>query len=125
MATLTDAQKIVKYRSQAEDKTIPQDARNKLLDRANELEYKAFEGEKKMAKGGAVAKKKPIMEYGGKEKYASKAAMAKHEKGEGKAMEKKEKMMSKGKPAGVAILISPVKKLAKGGAVKPMAKKKC
>lgn len=120
MATLTDAQKIVKYRSQAEDKSIPQDARNKLLDRANELEYKAFEGEKKMAKGGAVAKKKPVMEYGGKEKYASKTAMAKHEKGEGKAMEKKEKaMMPKGK--GIAILIAPAKKLAKGG----MAKKKC
>ena len=37
--------------------------------------------------------KKMISEYGGKEKYASKAAMAKHEKAEGKAVEKKEKMM--------------------------------
>lgn len=37
--------------------------------------------------------KKMIKEYGGKEKYASKKAMMKHEKSEGKAMEKKEKMM--------------------------------
>lgn len=65
-----------------------------------------------------MATKKPVLEYGGKEKYASKAAMAKHEKGEGKAMEKKEKAM-KGK--GVAVLIAPVKAMAKGG----MAKKKC
>lgn len=40
--------------------------------------------------------KKVIKEYGGKEKYASKSAMMKHEKKEGKAFEKKEgKMMSK------------------------------
>jgi hypothetical protein len=35
--------------------------------------------------------KKSIKEYGGKEKYASKAAMAKHEKKEGAKMEMKEK----------------------------------
>jgi uncharacterized protein YoaH (UPF0181 family) len=139
MATLTDAQKIEKYRAAANDKTIPQDARNQLLDKANEIEYKAYEAQKKkLAKGGMVEKapmkkapmkamakggdmKKSISEYGGKEMYASKGAMAKHEKGEGKAMEKKEKMMSKGKPSGVAIIITPAKKLAKGG----MAKKKC
>lgn len=34
--------------------------------------------------------KKKISEYGGIEKYTSKAAMAKHEKKEGKAVEKKE-----------------------------------
>ena len=34
--------------------------------------------------------KKKISEYGGKEKYASKAAMAKHEKKESKSFEKKE-----------------------------------
>jgi len=39
----------------------------------------------------AAAKK--ISEYGGMEKYASKAAMKKHEKVEGKKVEKKEKMM--------------------------------
>ena len=33
---------------------------------------------------------KMIKEYGGKEKYASKAAMAKHEKKETKKVEKKE-----------------------------------
>jgi len=92
MATLTDAQKITKYRSQANDKSIPQDIRNEYLDKANALEYKAYEGEKKMAKGGAV-KKAPA----------------------------KKMAMPKGKPAGVAILIAPAKKLAKGG----MAKKKC
>jgi hypothetical protein len=37
--------------------------------------------------------KKSIKEYGGKEKYASKAAMAKHEKKEGAKMESKEKFM--------------------------------
>lgn len=39
--------------------------------------------------------KKSIKEYGGKEKYASKAAMAKHEKKEGAKMEMKEKSMGK------------------------------
>ena len=37
---------------------------------------------------------KSIKEYGGKEKYASKAAMAKHEKKEGSKMEAKEKTMT-------------------------------
>lgn len=36
--------------------------------------------------------KKVIKEYGGKEKYTSKTAMAKHEKKEGKSFEKKEKL---------------------------------
>lgn len=92
MATLTDAQKIEKYRAQANDKSIPQDVRNDLLDKANALEYKAYGESKKMAKGGVVKK-----------------AAAK-------------KPMPKGKPAGVAILITPAKKMNKGG----MAKKgKC
>ena len=105
----TDAQKIEKYRAQANDKSIPQDVRNQYLDKANELEAKAAG----YAKGGAVVKKKPIIE--GKEKYASKAAMLKHEKKEPKKVEKKEEKMAKG---GVSAF-------AKGGAVKPMAKKKC
>jgi hypothetical protein len=50
-----------------------------------------------MAKAGKA--KKQISEYGGKEKYASKAAMAKHEKKESKAMEQKEKKMAMKKPA--------------------------
>lgn len=37
--------------------------------------------------------KKVISEYGGKEKYTSKAAMKMHEKKEGKKVEAKEKMM--------------------------------
>jgi hypothetical protein len=43
----------------------------------------------------SAAKGKMISEYGGKEKYASKTAMMKHEKKESKAMEAKEKMMMK------------------------------
>jgi hypothetical protein len=38
--------------------------------------------------------KKMISEYGGMEKYTSKKAMMKHEKSEGKKVEKKEKMMA-------------------------------
>jgi len=38
-------------------------------------------------------KKKMISEYGGKEKYPSMAAKAKHEKKEGPKVEKKESMM--------------------------------
>lgn len=37
--------------------------------------------------------KKMIKEYGGKEKYASKAAQARHEKKESKSFEKKEQKM--------------------------------
>lgn len=51
----------------------------------------------------------------GKEVYKSKAAMLKHEKTEPKKVEKKEEKMAKG---GISMY-------AKGGAVKPMAKKKC
>ena len=113
--------KAASYRKQAEDKSLPQSVRNQFLDNANDLEAKA--SGVKLAKGGAVAKKKSISEYGGREKYASKAAMAKHEKGEGSAMEKKEKAAMK-KAAGVAIVIGvgKPKAMAKGG----MAKKgKC
>lgn len=39
---------------------------------------------------------KMISEYGGKEKYPSKAAMKKHEKAESPAMERREKKMAKG-----------------------------
>jgi len=41
--------------------------------------------------------KKVISEYGGKEKYTSKAAMKMHEKKEGKKVEAKEKMMMFGR----------------------------
>ena len=66
----------------------------------------AADGVGKMAKGGKVSA--PIKEYGGKEKYASKAAMMKHEKKEPMKMEKKEKEMAKGGTV----------KCATGGAVK-------
>lgn len=60
------ASKISKMRKRAEDKTLPQEVRNQLLDNANKLEQEM--GEKasgmKYAKGGAV-KKKPAMAKGG------------------------------------------------------------
>jgi hypothetical protein len=45
----------------------------------------------------ATNKAKKVSEYGGAEKYASKSAMAKHEKGESKKYEMMEKKMMKGK----------------------------
>jgi hypothetical protein len=48
-------------------------------------------------RGQRTAKNKMVKEYGGKEKYASKTAMMKHEKGESKKMEMMEKKMMKGK----------------------------
>lgn len=63
----TDAEKVKMYREKAKDESIPQEVRNAYLDRANELERKAYEATKaptptappaKMAKGGAV--KKPM-----------------------------------------------------------------
>jgi len=61
------AAEIKRLRAQAKDKSIPQEARNEMLDRANaiELEFydKAVKGGETMAKGGAV-KKKGYM-YGG------------------------------------------------------------
>jgi len=45
-------------------------------------------------------KKKIIKEYGGKEKYKSKAAMKKHEKKESKKMEAREKYKMGGKAKG-------------------------
>jgi hypothetical protein len=56
----------------------------------------------------------------GKETYASKGAMMKHEKKEPMKKEKAEEKMPKGK-GGIAIMIGMPKKMAKGG----MAKKKC
>ena len=61
------AAEIKRLRAQAKDKSIPQEARNEMLDRANaiELEFydKAVKEGKTMSKGGAV-KKKGYM-YGG------------------------------------------------------------
>jgi hypothetical protein len=58
----TDAELVAKYREKAKDKTLPQDVRNMYLDKAVELEQKAYKQAKptslgpKMAKGGAVSK---------------------------------------------------------------------
>jgi len=128
----SDAKKVADLRKMAEDKTLPQAVRNSYLDRANEIERSGYEKMKMtegMAKGGAVKKKPamaimigvgpakkmakggkvtaPIKEYGGKETYSSKAAMAKHEKKEPMKMEKKEQMAKGG-----------TVKCATGGAVK-------
>lgn len=43
----TDAEKVKMYREKAKDTTVPQEVRNTYLDRANELERKAFEETKK------------------------------------------------------------------------------
>jgi len=62
------ADKIKKHRMAAQDKSLPQDVRNVHLDRANELEQKAYEEAKKagkaMAKGGAVKKKEDVKRGG-------------------------------------------------------------
>lgn len=77
----TDAEKVKKYREMANDKTIPQDVRNIYLDKANEIERKAFVDyqsgtsktdlmqtnvkKKEMAKGGYATKKPMKMATGG------------------------------------------------------------
>lgn len=121
----TDAEKVKMYREKAKDTSIPQEVRNTYLDRANELERKAYEEtrkaptapETKLAKGG-MAKKAPA---------ASKKPMLAIMIGVGKAPAKDTskktpakymEFSNKGKPKGMA----PVKAMAKGG----MAKKgKC
>lgn len=61
----TDAEKVKMYREKAKDESIPQEVRNTYLDRANELERKAYEATKaptpstppaKLAKGGMASK---------------------------------------------------------------------
>lgn len=42
----TDAEKVKMYREKAKDTSIPQEVRNTYLDRANELERKAYEDSK-------------------------------------------------------------------------------
>ena len=54
------AAEIKRLRSQAKDKSIPQEARNEMLDRANEIEYKFYEkeaGGKSKAKGEGMMSK--------------------------------------------------------------------
>ena len=82
------AMKIEKLRKQAEDKSLPMEARNQLKDRANMLEQEmAKKAGVRLAKGGAVmpsrggrtaTNKEKKMMYGGMaEKMPMKPAMAK------------------------------------------------
>ena len=85
----TDAEKVKMYREKAKDTSIPQEVRNTYLDRANELERKAFEATK--------APEKKMM-YGGMPVRGSRTATNKTKKmmGGGYAMPAKTTMMSKG-----------------------------
>lgn len=98
------AAEVKRLRTQAQQKGIPQDAKNNMLDRANAIEAKWFSKEtgKPYAKGGAVKKKAPA-----KKAPATKTA-------------------SRQSPV-VAIMVGamdkkPTKKMAKGGVSK---KAKC
>lgn len=86
----SNAEKVVKFREMAKDKSLPQDVRNTYLDRANELERAEYEATKPkektaavtaMAKGGAVKKaaKAPVkaMAKGGAVKKMNSGGMAK------------------------------------------------
>ena len=92
----TDAEKVKMYREKAKDTAVPQEVRNTYLDRANELERKAFEATK-------VPEKK--MMYGGMPVRGSRTAT-----------NAKKKMMGGG-----YAMKPPVKAMAKGGAVKKAA----
>ena len=80
----TDAEKVKMYREKAKDASIPQEVRNTYLDRANELERKAYEATKapttpptKLAKGGMAKKPVKAMAKGGAVKKAPVKAMNK------------------------------------------------
>ena len=85
----TDAEKVKMYREKAKDTSVPQEVRNTYLDRANELERKAFEATKKAP---AVPEKK--MMYGGMPVRGSRTATNKEKKmmGGGYAMKAPMKM---------------------------------
>jgi hypothetical protein len=125
------AAEIKRLRAQAKDKSIPQEARNEMLDRANaiELEFydKAVKGGETMAKGGAV-KKKGYM-YGGDatkmngmHKMPDGSMMKDSAMAKGGAVKKRaaKKEMTRKSPV-IAVMIGltdkkkPAKKMAKGG----------
>jgi phosphotransferase system IIB component len=126
------AAEIKRLRAQAKDKSIPQEARNEMLDRANaiELEFydKAVKEGKTMSKGGAV-KKKGYM-YGGDatkmngmHKMPDGSMMKDSAMAKGGAVKKKpaaKKTASRQSPV-IAVMIGmtdkkkPAKKMAKGG----------
>lgn len=96
----TEAQKVADLRKQAQDKSLPQEVRDMADKKANQIEGRSVKKETgiELAKGGMA--KKPA---------AKKAPM-------------KETAKQPMKKAGVAIVIAPMKKMAKGGSVK---KAKC
>ena len=100
----TDAEKVKMYREKAKDASIPQEVRNTYLDRANELERKAFEATK-----AAPATPEKKMMYGGMPVRGSRTATNKQKKmmGGGYAMPAKTTMMSKG---GMTKKAAPAKK---------------
>jgi hypothetical protein len=104
----TDAEKVKMYREKAKDTSIPQEVRNTYLDRANELERKAFEETKKappakLAKGGVASKKPMIAIMIG----VGKPAKAPAKGGPAKYME----FSNKGKPKGMTpVKAAPKKK---------------
>jgi hypothetical protein len=123
------AAEIKRLRAQAKDKSIPQEARNEMLDRANaiELEFydKAVKEGKTMSKGGAVKK----MAYGGDaikmngmHKMPDGSMMKDSAMKHGGAVKKRaaKKKMTRQSPV-VAVMIGltdkkkPAKKMAKGG----------
>lgn len=100
----TDAEMVAKYREKAKDKTLPQDVRNMYLDKAVELEQKAYKEAKPTSLGTKFAK-------GGMPVKGSRTATNKATK------------MTKAKVPAVAIMIGvakPKAKMATGG----MSKKK-
>ena len=120
----TDAEKVKMYREKAKDESIPQEVRNTYLDRANELERKAYEATK-----GAPTTPPAKLARGGMPVRGSRTATNKEKKmmGGGYAMPTKTPMMAKGgavkKPV-VAIMIgvgkASAKDAPKGGPAKYM-----
>ena len=127
------AAEIKRLRAQAKDKSIPQEARNEMLDRANAIELKfydkAVQGGETMAKGGAV-KKKGYMgdatKMKGMHKMPDGSMMKDSDMKHGGAVKKMsyggtpKKEMSRQSPV-VAVMVGltdkkkPAKKMAKGG----------
>ena len=106
------AAEIKRLRKQAQNEKIPQEARNEMLDKANEIEIQFYEKEAGMAKGGAV--KKGYM-YGGD---AKKEMMAKGGAVKKKPAAKKTasaEQVKRSPVLAVMIGMTDKKKMAKGG----------
>ena len=106
------AAEIKRLRKQAQNEKIPQEARNEMLDKANEIEIQFYEKEAGMAKGGAV--KKGYM-YGGdvkKEMMAKGGAVKKKPAAKKTASAEK---VTRSPVLAVMIGMTDKKKMAKGG----------